>query len=548
MYVNSIKHCPQIEYNAWSLDEAAKAEASDLARLKQRYLTTPEERPPGEARENLQLFYEDLFKRYTSGIKISPAVPETMQRALRRDFLVFDRTSSLALATATDSGKPRMSRVGEAFVQSSSRLSNILLTSDQSFRSFIALNACTGYSKYLFVSERTERSCLKCESLHGRLFTLEDLKAPGLIPPLHPNCKCKLFAIDAATEYVYNLDRESFIHQLDRFCDEGNLSDGGVYICPRDALGEISARALRVLMPMEYPAITDRENSAPRWYESIRDWAVKFWADFSGTVDAFFERSERLFVNADEMMDKNPLLGLLHWADALSFGIVSGIYENFQRNYEIYISDPNAYSLLNLYTHGLVEMVTGAVFPEEFLSFEHLMDAVGAASLLYGAASLLEREGGLDGAARAALAVPDTLDDLARRNGKITEVLSADKLNEARKKRGYEPPYKPGSKVFRVKFDGNTKFVRVFDGVNSKPSGKWFMNADDVEGLTAMQIGDKFSLPQLPTGICDVVIPSGTTIEISIAGGVMGGSGGKVQYRFVSKYDENWFINGRLLP
>ena len=198
----------------------------------------------------------------------------------------------------------------------------------------------------IFFSERTDNSCMRCESLHGQMFTWEELAEKNVIPPLHPNCKCRLFAMDAAAEYVYNLNRDGFIRQLDLYCSEASLDDGGVYLLSHDTLGGISAHALNALVLFSLPAITDSENRKPKWYEGIKAWAKKLREDFSATVDAFFDRGQRLLVNADETMDSNPLLGMAYWADALSFGIVSGLYENWQRNYAIWSEDPQPITLL----------------------------------------------------------------------------------------------------------------------------------------------------------------------------------------------------------
>lgn len=43
--------------------------------------------------------------------------------------------------------------------------------------------------------------------------------------------------MDAEAEYVYNLNRDGSICQLDRYCSEALLEDGGVYLLSRDTLG-----------------------------------------------------------------------------------------------------------------------------------------------------------------------------------------------------------------------------------------------------------------------------------------------------------------------
>ena len=70
--------------------------------------------------------------------------------------------------------------------------------------------------------------------------------------------------------------------------------------------------------------------------------------------------------------------------------------------------------------------------------------------------------------------------------------------------------------------------------------------ADDVAGLTAQQIMDKFSLPEKPLYICDVELPAGTVVQVSGAGGILGGAGGGVQY-CTPVYSNLWFTNERTL-
>jgi len=71
------------------------------------------------------------------------------------------------------------------------------------------------------------------------------------------------------------------------------------------------------------------------------------------------------------------------------------------------------------------------------------------------------------------------------------------------------------------------------------------MNADDIKGLTPEQIQDKFSLPQRPEYICEVAVPRGDALELSIANGILGGKGGGVQYQFINEPNPEWFINTR---
>lgn len=238
MYVTHSKNSvPQIDFSTWKQQEAERAEAESLERLRCRYLKSTDNRAPDPAKENLTLFYEKVFNGYTSKLQINPSVPDAMQSALHRGLLAFNLTAAKTLAEAADSDESAMDKAGENLVYSANRLSNILRLTERSFCDFIALSSYARYSKYLFVSERTDNFCMRCESLHGQMFTLNELAEKNVIPPLHPNCKCRLFAMDAKAEYVYNLNRDGSICQLDRYCSEALLEDGGVYLLSRDTLG-----------------------------------------------------------------------------------------------------------------------------------------------------------------------------------------------------------------------------------------------------------------------------------------------------------------------
>jgi hypothetical protein len=82
-------------------------------------------------------------------------------------------------------------------------------------------------------------------------------------------------------------------------------------------------------------------------------------------------------------------------------------------------------------------------------------------------------------------------------------------------------------------------------------AGGWVMKAEEIQGLTPQQIQNKFALPEVPKYVCDVNIPSGTTIRCGIAGPQpeFGGLGGGVQFDLMQQLiDIERFTNPRLLP
>jgi gas vesicle protein len=93
---------------------------------------------------------------------------------------------------------------------------------------------------------------------------------------------------------------------------------------------------------------------------------------------------------------------------------------------------------------------------------------------------------------------------------KIDDALD---INNELAKMGYsKPPYTSGSKVVTFKLTQPTDFVRVH-GSNNK-GGRWVMNKADIEGLSPVQIKDKYALPEVPTFVSDTKIPSGTSMRM----------------------------------
>ena len=103
-------------------------------------------------------------------------------------------------------------------------------------------------------------------------------------------------------------------------------------------------------------------------------------------------------------------------------------------------------------------------------------------------------------------------------NATVVQETSGNAANQWWKEEmDYEnPPYLPDSKVQHIKLEEDTKFVRVYDGVHSGMHGGWVMKAQDIEGLSAEQIQDKFALPQKPVKMCDVTLPKGTELRTGL--------------------------------
>lgn len=74
------------------------------------------------------------------------------------------------------------------------------------------------------------------------------------------------------------------------------------------------------------------------------------------------------------------------------------------------------------------------------------------------------------------------------------------------------------------------------------------MRANDIAGITAEQIQDRFDLPYLPTHIVNVTPPEGTKIRTGVVNsGNFGGNGGATQYQLLDKIDSDLFSDARPL-
>ena len=62
---------------------------------------------------------------------------------------------------------------------------------------------------------------------------------------------------------------------------------------------------------------------------------------------------------------------------------------------------------------------------------------------------------------------------------KINQYQSAESVNDLWEARGYKSPYKEKTVVQNITLTEDTKFVRVYDGVNSNLEGGWVMRAED---------------------------------------------------------------------
>ena len=111
----------------------------------------------------------------------------------------------------------------------------------------------------------------------------------------------------------------------------------------------------------------------------------------------------------------------------------------------------------------------------------------------------------------------------------INKYQSAENVNDWWKARGYNAPYKEKTIVQNITLTEDTKFVRVYDGINSSLEGGWVISPEDIRGLTSKEIQAKFALEYEPKYIGEVELKAGDTIRLGEVGPNFGFDGGGIQ-------------------
>lgn len=113
----------------------------------------------------------------------------------------------------------------------------------------------------------------------------------------------------------------------------------------------------------------------------------------------------------------------------------------------------------------------------------------------------------------------------------------------------YVPPYKPGTNVREIVLTRKTTFVRVYDKLpgGSGMYGSWLMRPESIEGLTPLEIRNKFALPSIPIYKCEVELDAGIHLRQGEVNPIKEwGDGGGIQYDLMGQRVGN-FKNESLL-
>ena len=128
----------------------------------------------------------------------------------------------------------------------------------------------------------------------------------------------------------------------------------------------------------------------------------------------------------------------------------------------------------------------------------------------------------------------------------VNSTQTAEQANAAAAASGAKPPYAPGTEVYNETLTSTEQFVRVYTEGVTNMEGRWVMAASEIEGLTPVQIQNKFALPNLPNRVADATVEAGTAVETSTAGAIEGwGQGGGNQVKVLGNAT---FSNPRELP
>lgn len=128
---------------------------------------------------------------------------------------------------------------------------------------------------------------------------------------------------------------------------------------------------------------------------------------------------------------------------------------------------------------------------------------------------------------------------------------TSEEINEELKPFYSKPPFKKSESVLVNTVKENDEFIRFYKEGVTDPVGYFIARTKDAEGLTALEIQQKYALPYLPDRIANVKLPAGTTIFEGIAenfildsGEILQGGGWQTYIKYLKsdKLPTSWFI------
>lgn len=118
----------------------------------------------------------------------------------------------------------------------------------------------------------------------------------------------------------------------------------------------------------------------------------------------------------------------------------------------------------------------------------------------------------------------------------------ASEVNAIFEKQGMKAPYNDSVSPRTITLNNQRTFVRVHTEINQARS--WLMRSDEIEGLTPLEIKNKFALPDMPKYVSEVHVPAGTSLRVGRVAAQDGwGAGGGMQYELLQRLPESSFKN-----
>ena len=230
-----------------------------------------------------------------------------------------------------------------------------------------------GYTRYLYVSEKSNSTCSVCMAHHGEIHSRIEIEQIDLLPPLHPNCRCSLVAMDQVTERLYNADKSNL---LDIIQEKLYNFNERIYVLNPDMnlsfVPELSLGS----------SVIGTDQSLSEFLEMLNKWVIGFGEDAKAAWDAFYAEA---YARSDKKFDR--ILNFLDWITA---GIVSGFIDGlFERGNRV-TEDPSLYNIVNWILIGIPDIFKNALNPDKPFSFDHWMSSLTAVSLLVGGYNIIK--------------------------------------------------------------------------------------------------------------------------------------------------------------
>ena len=192
--------------------------------------------------------------------------------------------------------------------------------------------------------------------------------------------------------------------------------------------------------------------------------------------------------------------------------------------------------------HGLEQSAVG--FYHDLTSDDVLRRGFAEGRLLGAGLSLFA--GGLRGVTSGTEAITKLAGDklIGREISKSIDGIGPIEVELANNKyisQGYFAPYDTNFRPRNVVLANDKIFVRVHGEDNQ--ISKWMMRASEIDGLTPLQIKEKFALEFMPKYMSEVNVSASTKVRVSVAGPQpqWNAAGGGVQYELLQRIPESSF-------